>query len=262
VPKYEPKKSAFITTEIEGKQKRLLSADACAAFSTTLLGLGDLTEPASSTDSIAAVFDLEGFTNFCKQIEPHLSVPLFLSQFLTWLMNKIKSEMIKKEHKEGTELWSPLPFFVKFMGDGLLVLWDSTDMSEVNRRNVLVSLHIICQHYSSHFLPEIQKKVVDPPAALRCGVARGTVYSVGNGNDFVGSCINMASRIQKLPGVSFAFNRRGFDIEGSQVDKFFKERIVIKRVSIRGIGENELIGIRKSEFESLKVSDKDTYRNA
>ena len=38
--------------------------------------------------------------------------------------------------------------------------------------------------------------VSEPPPVLRCGLARGTVFSVGNRSDFVGSCINMAARLQ------------------------------------------------------------------
>ena len=258
---YKPKPEDYVRIDVEGKKRKVLSTQACENFNTSLLGVGDLTQASIATDAIAAVFDLEGFTNFCKQIEPHLSVPLFLSEFLSWLMEQIKEEMIKEMLEAGAILWSPLPFFIKFMGDGILVLWDSSEMGDVARRNVIVSLYSICQRYTKVFLPKIQGKVVEPPSILRCGVARGTVYSVGNGNDFVGSCINMAARIQKLPGSTFAFNRRGFDIEGSNVVKFFKEKVTVRRVSIRGIGENELIAILKPEFDSMKATDKKIYRD-
>ena len=48
-------------------------------------------------------------------------------------------------------------------------------------------------------------------------------------------------------------NRRGFDLESANVVKFFKESVVIKLVSIRGIGENELIaeGIREVQIYSV-----------
>src|SRR6185503_19067907 len=107
---------------------------AAERFDSSLLGLGDLDEASAATDAIAAVFDLEGFTNFCKQIEPQLSVPLFLSEFLSWLMEDVKNEMVNEVAPEGFSVFSPLPFFVKFMGDGILFLWDSSDMSEANRR--------------------------------------------------------------------------------------------------------------------------------
>src|ERR1700755_969073 len=257
---YKPKPEDYTLINIEGKKRKLLSTQACENFNTSLLGVGDLTHASIATDAIAAVFDLEGFTNFCKQIEPNLSGPLFLSELLSWLIQQIKEEMIKEMLEAGAVLWSPLPFFIKFMGDGILVLWDSSEMTDAARRNVIGSLHSICKRYTKVFLPKIQGKVVEPPGILRCGVARGTVYSVGNGNDFVGSCINMAARIQKLPSATFSFNRRGFDIENSKAAKFFKEDIIVRRVSIRGIGENELIAILKHEFDSMKAADKKIYR--
>ena len=256
--KLEPKDRVFET--INGKRYELVSSAAVERFNTSLLGVGDLTLPATATDAIAAVFDLEGFTNFSKQIEPQLSVPLFLSEFLTWLMEQIKKEMIEAVRPKGIRLFSPLPFFVKFMGDGILFLWDCSTMDDIGRRNVIILLDEICDRYSSAFLPIIRKKVVEPPSYLRCGIARGTVFSVGNGDDFVGSCINMAARIQKLPGTRFAFNRRGFNLESPNVVSFFKDDIVIKLVSIRGIGDNELIAIRKSEFKTMTKEDKERYR--
>src|SRR4029077_11901818 len=66
---------------------------------------------------------------------------------------------------------------------------------------------------SGNFLSKLRSTMVDPPPVLRCGIARGTVFCVGDGEDYVGSCINMAARLQRLQGISFAFNRRGFDLE-------------------------------------------------
>ena len=52
------------------------------------------------TDAVAAVFDLAGFTNFCHQIDPHLSVPHYLNEFLTWLMKQLREETRHSEKKE------------------------------------------------------------------------------------------------------------------------------------------------------------------
>ena len=90
---------------------------------------------------------------------------------------------------------------------------------------------------------------------LRCGLARGTVFSVGNRSDFVGSCINMAARLQKLPGVTFAFNRRGINIDDTEAADFFRNEIVVKRTAVRGIGEKELVCIPKFEFAGMSVED-------
>ena len=260
--KYSVQDPEYIITEVDGRRTRLLTTPAFERFNPSILGLGKLTSAAAATDSIAAIFDLAGFTNFCKQIEPHLSVPVFLNLFLDWLMNQIRAELVYKQYDEGVALLGPLPFFVKFMGDGLLVLWDVSRPDENARRNIIVTGREICLRYSRDFYPQLGAKVSDPPKVLRCGLARGTVYSVGNGNDFVGSCINMAARIQKLPGTTFAFNRRGIDIDDPSVDDFFKTRVVVKKMAVRGIGENELVCILKSEFEAMNPEDQSYYRDA
>lgn len=258
---YKVQDSDYVIAEVDGKRRRLLKMEAFERFNPPILGLGELTTGAAATDTIAAVFDLGGFTNFCKQIEPHLSVPVFLNLFLDWLMNQIRAEMVYKEYAEGVLLLGPLPFFVKFMGDGLLVLWDVSRPDENARRNIIVTGREICLRYARDFCPLIVDKVTEAPSTLRCGLARGTVYSVGNGNDFVGSCINMAARIQKLPGTTFAFNRRGINVDDPDADDFFKTRIAIKKASVRGIGENELLCILKTEYDAMSPEDRKHYRD-
>ncbi len=261
MPMFKPSPADFETVEIEGTPHRLLRKQALDKFNPDLLGLGDIATESISTDAVAAVFDLEGFTNFCGQIEPHLSVPIFLSRFLSWIMQELRAQTISKSHDRGATLYSPLPFFVKFMGDGLLVLWSASEMADPTRRMVLITAKGICEKYKSAFLNEIAKKVVEPPPILRCGVARGTVYSVGNGNDYVGSCINMAARIQKLPGTTFAVNIRGFVLDET-TDKYYEDHFVIKKVKIRGIGNNELIAILRTDVDAMSAVDKAKLKDA
>ena len=251
----------FTRVEIDGIKRRLVTREAYDRFNPSLLGLGSLSSEAVSTDSVAAMFDLEGFTTFCKQIEPHLSVPVFLNAFLEWLMEQIKSEMKYQEFPEGVALWGPLPFFIKFMGDGLLVLWDVSRSDDNARRNIIVTAREICLRYSQEFFPHIEAIVSEPPPVLRCGLARGTVFSVGNRSDFVGSCINMAARLQKLPGATFAFNRRGINIDDPEAASFFRDEIVVKRTAVRGIGEKELVCIPKFEFSNMSEADRATYHD-
>ena len=146
------------------------------------------------------------------------------------------------------------------MGDGLLVLWDCEDLDAVGPLNIIVSLSEICDRYKMKFVPDLSKVVVDPPPSLRCGIARGTVFSVGNGSDYVGSCINMAARVQKLPGVSFVFNRRGFDLEGKDVVSFFNKEVSVRKVMIRGIGEAELIGVLNEDLATMSEEDAALYK--
>lgn len=184
------------TVKIEGKEKEieLLDDKKFNRFNPKVLGLGDISLRSTQVEALAAVFDLSGFTNFCSQVDPHLSVPEYLSRFLDWLFEDVREEFVEESYKEGKKLWADLPFLAKFSGDGVLFLWDTENMDEVEICNVVVSLENICQGYGK-FYTQIKKVVVEPPNALRCGIARGSVFSVGNGKDYVGPCINIASRL-------------------------------------------------------------------
>jgi hypothetical protein len=227
-------------------------------FNPSVLGLGDIKQPATAIPAIAALFDLQGFTSFCKQIEPHLSVPIYLSQFLDWIFSAIRTETIRSESADGVVLWHDLPFFTKFMGDGLLVIWNSSSITPVGQINLISSCRNILSSYRTDFLPKMRRKVTDTAVAIRCGIAKGTIFSVGNGEDYVGSCINMPARLQKLAGLKFAFAIRGFNPE-DHWDEAVRQYWVLKKVSIPGIGENELIYARKDEFDQMNDEDKELF---
>jgi hypothetical protein len=116
--------------------------------------------------------------------------------------------------------------------------------------NIVVNLLDICHEYSGTFLPNIRKSITKPPQKLRCGIARGQVISVGEGKDFVGSCINIASRLQKIGQFSFAFPRRGFNLM-KHFTEVGRDEFVLIKMPVRGIGEEELIYVQKSEFDVL-----------
>ncbi len=205
-------KSEIRIVKIDGKEKEveLLENKKFNDFNPETLGLGDISLRSTQREAIAAVFDLSGFTNFCNQVDPHLSVPEYLSRFLDWLFEDIRKEFVKETYKEGQALWAELPFLAKFLGDGVLFLWDTEKMNLAQISNVVAALHNVCQHYEADFCPQIRKAVVAPPNILRCGMARGGVFSVGNAEDYVAPCINIASRLQKLSLLGFCVSRRGF----------------------------------------------------
>lgn len=234
--------------------------DELKKFNTAVLGLGNVGVKSRQIGVLAAVFDLAGFTNFCSQVDPHLSMPRFLKEFLDWLFESIKSEFEFKRFSEGVVLYANLPIFAKFMGDGVLFLWDVENMQMNLICNVVVSLSNICGQYSSAFAPKIKKHLSDVPKSLRCGVARGQVCSVGNGEDYVGPCINIASRLQKLSNLGFCFSKRGIDFEEGML-KAAAETYIVKRVSIRGVGRDELVVVEKGVFEKLSKRDKTLFKD-
>jgi class 3 adenylate cyclase len=182
-------------------------------FNPSILGLGDVANESEYYEALAAIFDLEGFTSFCNQIDPHLVIPEYLNAFLNWLFQTISELFLQREDKTKAVVWCHFPFFAKFLGDGVLFLWDTRNMQAGCIGNIVMSLQDVCREYEETFLPKIKKLVSKPPIKLRCGIARGQILSIGNGNDFVGPCINVAARLQKIGQFSFAFSKRGFNLE-------------------------------------------------
>jgi len=251
-------KTEYIAKKIKGREILIIKKENYESFNEGLLGLGKIEVDSHQVDALCVIFDLEGFTNFCKQIDPQLAIPEYLNLFIKWIFNEIKVELTIKKHREGYETWADLPFLSKFMGDGILFLWDTKRLNDNQIQNFIVSMYKICRKYTTKFLPEIIKDIVSPPAKLRCGIARGAIYSVRNGNDYVGPCINVAARLQKLNSLSFAFSRRGIDPE--EITGKYSKLFIVKKVDIRGIGNSELVCILKSEFARLDKIEKTKFR--
>ena len=247
--------------------------DNLAKFNVNLFNIGDLKRPSKSIEVISAMFDLEGFTNFTKQVDPQLSIPNFISDYFNWLFDNIKEEIIMDKNKNV--LWAKLPFFCKFMGDGALFLWridldkislvdNKLSSEDLQRRlqeylcNIIATMFDICNNYKN-FYHKAKKNYVSPPQKLRCGIARGNVFPIGNGRDFVGPCINISARLQKFNGLSFAFSARGIDANGFNED--YRNYFIKKRVKIHGIGDDELIYILAKEFNRLSDTLKSKFIN-
>jgi class 3 adenylate cyclase len=235
----------------------VLPSDDFKSFGPASLGLGDISREGKTVQALAAVFDLSGFTSFCSQPESQLVIPEFLDAYLNWIFKELANQMKERESEGKVVLWCRLPFFAKFLGDGLLFLWDTVGMTRTEMSILIISVQNVLDEYRDTFLPKIKKCVSSPPPALRCGIARGQIIAVGNGEDFVGPCINIASRLQRLGSLSFAVSRRGMAFQDTDND-FWKD-FQVKRVGLPGIGENELVYVRKKEFTALTAAEKNSF---
>lgn len=234
-------------------------------FSSSVLGLGEIPRQFSGEkkfDALAAIFDLEGFTSFYDQRDPHLVVPSYLDKFLCWLFEGLKREFKKEQFGDKVLLWGYLPVFAKFMGDGVLLLWklpkDDRHGGGLAIGNIVVRLHRLSKSYKTEFLPEIKQDFAEPPKTLRCGGAFGQVVSIGNNKDYVGACINVASRLQKIGGLSFAFARNGCD-PNICFKGVWKDTYIIKKIHLRGLDKEELILVEKAEFDALPPENKKDF---
>lgn len=246
---------------VQGKYKHLcLSRSEFQRFNTSILGLGDVSREGKHFECLAAFFDLEGFTSFCNQIDPHLVIPEYLDQMLHWLFFRLTGAFVKEEHEDQLILWGKFPFFSKFLGDGILFLWDTDGLGHASLGNIVVNLQRVCRAYVDEFLPEINKNLTKVPVRLRCGIARGEVIAIGGGKDFVGSCVNVASRLQKVSQLSFVFARKGFNPEEC-FSAIWQSEFIAKSIHISGLDHEELVMVLKKEYENLKEEEKGLFRD-
>jgi class 3 adenylate cyclase len=219
-------------------------------FGSDVIRLTDITKNKKTFEGLSVILDLKGFTIFCDQRDPQHQVPRFLGLFIRWLFQRIRAELFDRNDGNEVILWSHLPIFGKFLGDGVLLIWDVSDVSLEARRNFVKAFDTIVSDYVDVFLNQNATGFTRPPLMLRCGVAQGQITSIADGNDYVGMCINVASRLQKLAddAFSFGFTRNG--LEEDKGDSWYRHFTLIQ-IPIRGLTNPEFVYVFRSEFNKL-----------
>jgi hypothetical protein len=228
-------------------------------FNSSLLGLKDLLRNKETFEALAVILDLKDFTAFCDQRDPHHEVPKFIHKFLDWLFRRIAEELFNREDGNQVVLWSHLPIFGKFLGDGVLLLWDVTDLSSEAKENVVLAFDVISTEYETVLFKTLKRDFTKPPSKLRCGIAQGAVTSIADGKDYVGLCINIASRLQKLSdgAFSFAFTKKGLE---KRLGASWYDHFKLIKIPIRGVAKEELVYVLKNEFIRLSKEEQRKLR--
>lgn len=239
---------------------KLINGEILKKFNPSTLDLGDISLPSQEIETIATVFDLSSFTQFCNQVDAHLAIPKFLNDFLDWLFSRIRIGLTNENTGEPESLWAEPPILSKFLGDGVLLLWNTRNMTDSSICRIVAAFYDICRAYRQQFYPQICTVVDKPPSILRCGLARGKVFSIGNGKDYVGHCINTASRLSNLRFLSFCFHHRGISVQEHMPEEY-NRTFIKKYLSIRGVGEDEPVWVVKEEFDRLPGESKELFRN-
>ena len=72
--------------------------------------------------------------------------------------------------------------------------------------------------------------------------------------------MNVAARLQKLSTLSFAISRRGFDLsESPDYEGSLRSFLVLKQTAVRSVGTEELVYVRRDEFNALSASEKQEF---
>ncbi len=256
--------------DAQGEVTIRLPDEDLAGFNTSLLNIGRLNAPSVGTVVLAVMLDLEGFTKFVNPRDPQNRLALFICDFYEWLFERIRESLVGP-----IDLCAELPFFSKFLGDGVLLLWnadgtrlasgakDSQVSGEENAQtmvcNVIACMLSILEDYEDFRQALSHKTGASVPERLRCGVAKGMVFSIGGGNDYVGPCINISARLEKFRTLPFACAADGINLKYFHPE--YQSKLVRKKVDIRGINDAELIYLRQSDFDQMSPAERKEYRD-
>jgi len=219
------------------------------------------------------VFDLEGFTQFVNQRDVD---DYHITEYLNGVFKSIDVCLlggIPFWAKYEEKMWLPFsqveryskPTHVKFLGDGALYLWTRPfTNSDFKLEFILLLMNRLAT------LREDFKKVVrlcsdeiqafNVPERIRFGFARGTVYELSgqrlaekSQKEYVGSCVNLASRLQNYcPQLGFIASAR-LAIPNSDLDEH--GYMIVSAKKIRGFQQEKVIVIRE-EYKSLPKKTK------
>jgi len=129
---------------------------------------------------VAAIIDLRGFSAFCEQ--PHIESP-----YTCGLMYAFYQSVEQRFHKFRPDL-------IKYLGDGVLVLWETTFEDRAAALNIclngMLELHgkwdeVRRSPQFSHGAPE----------EVAVGISFGLASQIPGADDYIGRPINVASRL-------------------------------------------------------------------
>jgi len=207
--------------------------------------------------SIALLFDLEGFSGFFSQPDVHD----YISKYLNLII-----DAVSKTFKGGELYWDrnlkgkpaivaslPKPIHVKFLGDGVLYIWNHNDFTQAQIIQLVDRVWSLKNAFSSvcekasDLLP-----VNDFPRRIRFGIAAGTVYKLTcedeTADEYIGYCINLVSRLQSYSrDIGFIVSNR-LNIPKNTILKHGYKKCIAKK--IRGFPQ-EIVIVDTHDYENL-----------
>jgi len=215
------------------------------------------------TLGLALVFDISGFTSFFNKPDIHY--------YMTGYINSI-IDCVETIIWGGEAFWEtpiseflPLPskpLMKKFLGDGMLYVWENDEQRIVSSTEFKVKLLNRLWNLQMAF-GKVNRKlydiipVGDLPSNIKIGIAQGSIFKLiekDGSIDFIGPCINLASRLVKYcPELNFIASAR-LDLNKEHLDKNgYVKTIAIELRSF----ENEIVIVDKDDFDSINEVDKE-----
>jgi class 3 adenylate cyclase len=209
-------------------------------------------------DGISVIFDIAGFSRFLNQPDVHSYIPKYLNLINKCVEVSLFGGIEPWRGKEGQDL-SPLgvlPIHRKFLGDGALYVWAPKESAVLTESFIILLANRLWNVQKgfrqitglcSEFIP-----VTELPTGIRFGVTRGTIYELAfeksGDREYVGVCINLASRLQKYcAGLNFIASAR-LNMPSSILQKHNYMKVVA--TNIKGFPK-EIVIVDRSEYGKL-----------
>jgi hypothetical protein len=215
-------------------------------------------------NGVAMIFDLGGFSKFFNQPDVHTYIPRYLNHVRKCVEIALlggKAFWLTEETQTVAPLY-PRPVHRKFLGDGYLYIWMSLKGSNEFTAPFVANLCNNLWNLQKHFFRVNRAcsddvPVFELPNTIRFGLARGTVFELSmektTSREYIGVCINLASRLQKYcPGLNFLASAR-LEIPETMLSKHGYIRTVATK--IKGF-PREILIVDKDEFEDLPEETK------
>lgn len=207
-------------------------------------------------EALVLIFDLEGFSRFFSQPDANLYVPKFINRIFDAMSIIIKGGKHYWTIPGGDDTIAGFsnPVHTKYMGDGALYIWILEDVTRddvVYFINRLWNLKSFFKNVISRCSEDVP--VVDLPSRIRFGLAAGSIYELTYENskkkEYVGYCINLASRLQGYcRELGFIASAR-INFPEKELDKHGYIKVVAKKLS--GFPK-EIVVVDKNEFDRLE----------
>lgn len=213
------------------------------------------------TTGLALIFDISGFTNFFNKPDLQLYITKYINHIIECVEICLYGGTAYWDHSTKYNDPSIKPSFRKFLGDGMLYIWDNmVTQADENAKLKIVLLNRLWNLQTN--LEIINTRLFDQipiaslPGKIKFGVAQGTVYRLSEADgsqDYIGPCINLASRLVKYcPEINFICSARlNLDKEILEKDGYFK--VVAKE--LRSF-ENEIVIIDNNDYLRISAEEK------
>jgi len=215
---------------------------------------------------LSMIFDISGFTNFFNKPDIHHYMTEYINHIIECVEITIwggDNYWMETERDYETLNELPLkPFMRKFLGDGMLYVWEDNEERLLSDKDFKVQLINRLYNLQLHFA-EVNRRlqedipIGDLPEKIKFGLAQGSIFKLldSNGNeDCIGPCVNLASRLVKYcPEINFIASARLNLPKKSLKDNGYCKIIARELRSF----ENEIIIIDEGDYNNVSIDDKE-----